>query len=95
MADRGEERGFLGESAGVGDDGGGVHLQAVVVVESQRFVLNNSRIEFEAGLLEALARAGVATVEDGHVVALGYGVDGVEQAQEVLLGVDVFLAVGT
>ena len=35
----------------------------------------------------------MAAVEDGHVVALGYGIDGVEEAQEVLLGVDVLLAV--
>lgn len=29
-----EERGFFGESAGIGDNGGGVHLQTVVVVET-------------------------------------------------------------
>ena len=36
----------------------------------------------------------MAAVEDGHIVLLGHLVDGVEEAQEVLLRVDVLLAVG-
>ena len=94
VADGGEEARFLGQGAGVGDYGGGVHLQAVVVVEAEGLVSDYARIEFEAALLQALAAARMAAVEDGHVVALGDGVDGVEEAQEVFLGVDVFLAVG-
>ena len=78
MAHGGEEARFLGQGAGVGDHGGGVHLQAVVVVEAQGLVLNHAAVEFEAALLQAFARAGMAAVEDGHVVASGDGVDGVE-----------------
>lgn len=89
----GEEAGFFGEGAGVGDDGGGVHLQAVVVVEAERFMLDYTPVEFEAGLLQALARAGMAAVEYRHVVFAGDGVDGVEEREEVFLGVDVLLAV--
>ena len=48
MAYGGEEAGFFGEGTGVGNDGGGVHLQAVVVVETEGFVLDYTSIEFEA-----------------------------------------------
>ena len=41
-----------------------------------------------------LRERGVAAVEDGHVVLLGHLINGVEEAEEVLLRVDVFLAVG-
>ena len=37
----------------------------------------------------------MAAIEYRHVVFAGDGVDGVEQAQEVLLGVDILLAVST
>ena len=94
MADGGEEARFLGQRAGVGYYGGGVHLQAVVVVEAEGLVSDYAGVEFESALLQALAAARMAAIEDGHVVARGDGVDGVEEAQEVFLGVDVFLAVG-
>lgn len=51
-------------------------------------------VELEAALFKAFARAGMAAVEYGHVVLRGHGVDGVEERQEVLLGVDILLAVG-
>ena len=57
-------------------------------------MLDNARVELEAGGGQTLAGAGVAGVQDRHVVLLGHSVDGVEQAQEVLLRVDVLLAVG-
>lgn len=94
MAYGGEEARFLGERAGVGDNGRGVHLQAVVVVEAEGFVPYHAAVEPESGLLEALARTRMAAVEDRHVVAFGDGVDGVEEREEILLGVDVLLAVG-
>lgn len=53
----------------------------------------HTRVELEAGGLQALAGARVAGVEDRHVVPLGQRVDGGEQAREVGLGVDVLLAV--
>ncbi len=91
---RGEEAAFFGQGATIADDGGCVHLQAVVVVEAQGLVAYHAAVELKAALLQALARAWVAAVEDGHVVAFGDGVDGSEQRQEVFLGVDVLLAVG-
>ena len=94
VADAGEEGGLLRECAGVGDDRKGVHLKAVVVVEAKGLVLDDARVELEAGGRQTLAGAGVAGVQNRHVVLLCHRVDGVEQAQEVLLRVDVLLAVG-
>ena len=94
MTDGGKEARFFGKGAGVGNYGGSIHLQAVVVVEAERLVLYDTTVELEARLLEALARAGMAAVENRHVVAFGDGVDCVEQAQEVALGVDILFAVG-
>ena len=48
MAHGGEETRFLGQGAGVGDDGSGVHLQAVVVVEAEGLVQYHSAVEPEA-----------------------------------------------
>lgn len=48
VTDTGEERGFLGKGAAIADDGKGVHLKAVVVVEAERLMLNDTRIELEA-----------------------------------------------
>ena len=93
-ADAREEAGLLGQGAGVGDHGEGVHLQAVVVVEPHRLVHAHARVQFEAGGLQALAGARVAGVQDRHVIFLRERVDGGEQAREVRLGVDVLLAVG-
>ena len=93
-ADAREEAGLLGQGAGVGHHGEGVHLQAVVVVEAHGLVHAHARVQLEAGGLQALAGARVAGVQDRHVVLLGQRVDGGEQAREVGLGVDVLLAVG-
>ena len=92
-ADAREEAGLLGQGAGVGDHGEGVHLQAVVVVEAHGLVHAHARVQLEAGGLQALAGARVAGVQDRHVVFLGQRVDRGEQAREVRLGVDVLLAV--
>lgn len=51
-------------------------------------------VEFESALLKALARTWMATVENRHVVFPGHGVDCVEERQEVLLCIDILLAVG-
>lgn len=93
-ADAGEEAGLLGQRAGVGHHGEGVHLQAVVVVEAHGLVHANARVQLEARGLQALSGARVAGVQDRHVVPLRQCVDRGEQAREVRLGVDVLLAVG-
>ena len=44
FADRGKERAFLWECAGIRHDSKSVHLEAIVVVEAKRLVLDNARI---------------------------------------------------
>lgn len=48
VADAGEKRGFLGKGPAIADDGKGVHLETVVVVEAERLMLDNTRVELEA-----------------------------------------------
>lgn len=48
MADAGEERGFLWKGAAIADNGEGVHLEAVVVVEAEGLMLDDTRVEQEA-----------------------------------------------
>ena len=95
LADAGEEAGFLGQGAGVAHHAVGVHLQVVVIVEAQRLVQPHPLVQLEAHGLQPLAAAGMAGVEDGHVVFFRQRVDGGEQGHEVFLGVDVLLPVGT
>ena len=94
FADGGVEAALLGQGAAVTYHAEGVHLQAVVVVEAEGLLHLHTWIQLETAGFEAVAAAGMATVEDGHVVLLGHPVDGGEEAEEVLLGVDVLLAVG-
>jgi len=54
VADAGEEAAFLGQRAAVADHAECVHLEAVVVMESQGFVLDHARVQREAGCLKAL-----------------------------------------
>ena len=89
-----EEAALLGKGSGVRNHREGVHLQAVVVMEPQRLVPDDAAVEPEPARLQPLPRTGVAAVEHGHVVFLRHGVDGAEQAPEVLLRVDVLLPVG-
>ena len=63
-------------------------------MEAQGFVLNHSAVQNEARGLQPLFRAGMAGIENGHIVLFRHGVDGAEQGQEILLRVDVFLPVG-
>lgn len=48
VADAGEERGFFGKGTAIADDGKGVHLEAVVIVEAEGLMLNDARVELEA-----------------------------------------------
>ena len=76
---------FLGQSTGVGDDRQSVHLQLVVIVEAQRLVDTDTRVEFKAALFQTVLAAGMAGVENGHIVLFCQSVDGGKQAHEILL----------
>ena len=90
----GEEAALLGQSAGIRDHGEGVHLQAVVVMEAQRLMLDHPLVQLETGLLQTLFAAGMAAVQHGHIVLLRHFIDGSKKAHEILLRVDVLLPVG-
>ena len=94
MADAREEGRLFREGAGVGHYREGVHLQAVVIMEAQRLMLDDARIKLESGGLKAFPAARVAAVQDRHIILLGHLVDCREQRKEVLLGVDILFAVG-
>ena len=75
VAHTGEEAAFFGKCAAIAHYCKGVHLKAVVVVESEWLVLNHAFIEFEARGCKAVAAAWVATVEDWHVVFFCHLID--------------------
>ena len=89
-----EEAALLWQGAAVADHGECVHLETVVVVESERLVLNYTMVKLESALLQTLARPWVARVQNRHVILLCHSIDGGEKTPKVLLGVDVLLAVG-
>ena len=84
----------FGECAAVAYDSECVHLQAVVVVESERFVLNHALVELEARGGKTVTTARVAAVQNRHVVLFGHLVDGGKEARKVLLGINILFAVG-
>ena len=94
VADAGEKAALFGQRTAIAHDGKGIHLKAVVVVEAQRFVLNDSCVELEAACGQSVAASGVTAVENRHVVFGGHLVDRIEQRQEVLLRIDVLLPMG-
>ena len=55
VADAREETALLRQSAAVADHGEGVHLEAVVVVESERLMPDDTWIELKAALFQAFA----------------------------------------
>ena len=86
VTDTREEGAFFGERAAVAYDGEGVHLQAVVIVEAERFVLNYALVELEARGGKAVTTARVAAVQNRHIVLFGHLVDGSKETVEVLSG---------
>ena len=63
-------------------------------MEAHRLVLNDPLVQLEAALLQPLFGARVAGIQDRQTVLLRHGVDGGEEGREILLGVDVLLAMG-
>ena len=70
-----------------------IHLQAVVVMEAQRLVLNHTSVELKTAALQLLSAARVAGVQNGHIIRFRHFVDCGKQTFEVPLGIDVLLAV--
>lgn len=93
MAYAGEEAGFLRKGAGVRDHAESVHLKAVVVMEAKRLVLDDTPVKLEAASLKTLSGSRMAAVEDWHIILLGHLVDCVEEAEEILLSINVLLTV--
>ena len=60
VADAREEAALLRQGAAVADHSEGVHLEAVVVVESERLMPDDTWIELKAALLQAFAGPRVA-----------------------------------
>ena len=94
MTDACKDGAFFGKRAAVAHDGECIHLQAAVVMESERFVLNHALVELEARGGKAVTAARVTAVQNRHIVLFGHFVDGGKEAREVLFCVDVFFAVG-
>lgn len=94
VTDACEEGAFFGERAAVAYNCESVHLQAIVVVESERFMLNHALVELETRCSEAVTTARVTTVKNRHIVFFSHFIDGGKETREVLLGVDIFFAVG-
>ena len=67
---RGEKAALLGQRTAVGYYRKGVHLQAIIVMEAQRLMLDDTLIHLEAALLQTLPAAGMAGIEDGHMPRL-------------------------
>lgn len=55
MPDASEEAALLRECPAVGDNCKGVHLEAVVVMEAEGLVPDDTLVKFEAALFKALA----------------------------------------
>ena len=92
MAHTGEEAALLRQRAAVRHHAEDVHLKAIVVMEAQRFMLDHAPVELETALLQPFSAARMTGIEDRHVVLFRHAVDRREQAREVLLRVDVLLA---
>ena len=68
-----------------------IHLQLVVIIEAQRLIDTDTRIQLDSAFFQTMLASGVAGVQDGHIVLFCQSIDGGEQAQEVLLRVCIFL----
>ena len=94
MSHRSKERRLLGESTRIRHNRKSIHLQAVVIMEPQRLMLNHATVQDKTGGLKPLPRARVAAVQNRHIILLRHGVDGREEGEEVLFRVDILLPMG-
>ena len=91
FTDAREERAFLGKCSAVGHHREGVHLQTVIVMEAQRFMLYDAFVQHKSACLQALFGTRMAGIEDRKIILLSHFIDRREQAREILFGIDVLL----
>ena len=94
MPNRTEETALLRQRTGIRNHAEGIHLQAVIIQESQRLMPNHSWVQLKAGGLQAFPRPRVAGIQNRHVVLLCHIVDRSKQREIVLLRVNILFPVG-
>ena len=80
MADGQVEAAFLGQGTGVGNNCQSVHLQLVIVVEAQRLIDPDTRVQLEPALFQTVLASRMAGVQDRHIVLFCQCIDGSKQA---------------
>ena len=93
MPYRREEATFLRKSATIRYYCCSIHLQTVVVMEAKWLMLNNTPVKLETAGFQTLPASRMATVENRKIVLLRHSINGIEEREEVLLCVNVLLAV--
>ena len=90
----GEEATLLRQRSTIGYHTEGIHLQAVVVMEAQRLMLDHTLVQLETTLFQTLSAAGMAGVQNRHIVLFCHFIDCSEQRIKVFLGVNILLTMG-
>ena len=94
MTDRNIETALLRKCPAVRYHAESVHLQAVIVVEAKGFMRDNSLIQLESTIQQALPGPRMAGIQDRHVVLFSHLIDCRKEAGKVLFRIDVFFPVG-
>ena len=63
-------------------------------MEAQRLMLDHTLVQLETTLFQTLSAAGMAGVQNRHIVLFCHFIDCSEQRIEVFLGVDIFFPMG-
>ena len=87
----GEEAGLFGEGATVRDNCESVHLEAVIVVEAQGLMLDHTLVQPKARRFQSFPAAGMAGVQNGHVIFFCHFVNSLEQGEKILLCINILL----
>ena len=93
MPDRRKETRFLRQRPRIRHNREGIHLQTIIIMEPQRLMLDHAAVQHKPGSLQALARTRMAAIQDRHVILLRHRIDRIKQRQEILLRINILLAV--
>lgn len=88
-----EETAFFWESAAIAYHCKSIHLQTIVVMESERFMLNHAGIKLESAGGKTIAATGMTAVEYRHIIFLSHCIDGIEETEKVLLRIYILFSV--